>query len=195
VAKSRKKKTARSTSAKRAASAKRSSRRTATRRKASAKKKSAARASTKRNVAVAQRPPDSARSAARSNRSPRPLTPRDVEEFRDLLLKKRDELVGDVAALNEAGHNSSGNLSTLPQHMADIGSDNYEQEFALTLMEGERALLREIDDALQRIAQGTFGVCVATGKPIGKARLKATPWARYCYEYVLEQEQRGRRRF
>jgi len=131
----------------------------------------------------------------RSGRAPGRLTQKEIEEFRATLLKKRAELVGDVAALNEAGQNSAGNLSSLPQHMADIGSDNYEQEFALTLMEGERALLREIDEALQRIENGTFGICAATGKPIGKARLKATPWAKYCYEYVLEQEQRGHRRF
>jgi RNA polymerase-binding protein DksA len=81
--------------------------------------------------------------------------------------------------------------------MADIGTDNYEQEFALGLMDSERKLLKEIDDALQRIEKRTYGICEGTGKPISKARLEAQPWARYCVEYarmleqglVVEQEQ------
>ena len=51
-------------------------------------------------------------------------------------------------------------------------------------MDGERKLLREIDYALERIHQGTFGICTDTGKPIAKARLEAQPWARYCIEYA-----------
>jgi RNA polymerase-binding protein DksA len=77
----------------------------------------------------------------------------------------------------------------MPIHMADIGTDNYEQEFALGLMDGERKLLKEIDDALQRIEQGTYGICEATRKPIAKARLEAQPWARYCVEYARMLEQ------
>jgi RNA polymerase-binding transcription factor DksA len=60
-------------------------------------------------------------------------------------------------------------------------------------MEGERSILRDIDAALDRIRDGTFGTCLATGKPIGKTRLKAQPWTRYCYEYMLQQD--GGRRF
>jgi RNA polymerase-binding protein DksA len=81
----------------------------------------------------------------------------------------------------------------MPIHMADLGTDNYEQEFALGLMDGERKLLREIDDALERIEQGTYGICEGTGKPILKARLKAQPWARYCVDYARLLEQRAAR--
>ncbi|MHC4084606.1 MAG: TraR/DksA family transcriptional regulator, partial [Planctomycetota bacterium] len=80
-------------------------------------------------------------------------------------------------------------LSSMPIHMADIGTDNYEQEFALGLMDSERKLLREIDDALQRTEQGTYGICEGTGKQIRKARLEAQPWARYCVEYARKLEQ------
>jgi RNA polymerase-binding protein DksA len=73
--------------------------------------------------------------------------------------------------------------------MADIGTDNYEQEFALGLMDSERKLLRGIDDALGRIEQGTYGICEGTGKPIPKARLEAQPWAEYCIEYARMLEQ------
>jgi DnaK suppressor protein len=128
------------------------------------------------------------------------LTPEEVEQFRHMLLDKRAEILGDVStlhneALNKDRRDAAGDLSSMPIHMADLGTDNYELEFTLGLIEGERAILREIDEALERIRQGTYGVCLATGKPIGKARLKAKPWARYCYEYTLAQEQGQARRF
>jgi RNA polymerase-binding protein DksA len=87
-------------------------------------------------------------------------------------------------ALKKSRLDASGDLSSMPIHMADIGSDIYEQEFALGLMDSERKLIREIDDALQRIEQHTYGICEGTGKPISKARLEAQPWARYCIEYA-----------
>jgi DnaK suppressor protein len=125
------------------------------------------------------------------------LSKRDLAQFRELLLAKRAELIGDVStlqneALSKSRRDASGDLSSMPIHMADLGTDNYEKEFTLGLIEGSRALLREIDEALARIVDGTYGVCEATGKPIGKARLRARPWAKYCYEYMLAQE-RGQR--
>lgn len=128
------------------------------------------------------------------------LTSREIAEFRELLLAKRAQLIGDVTHLhNEAMRNNrqeaSGDLSSMPIHMADIGTDNYEQEFTLGLIEGERAILRDIEEALLRIENGTYGLCLATGQPIGKARLRANPWAKYCYEYTLAQEKGRTRRF
>ena len=70
----------------------------------------------------------------------------------------------------------------LPIHMADIGTDTFDQDFTLSLAENERQQLREIDQSLQRIADGTYGVCQMTGKPIPKARLDAKPWAKYTIE-------------
>lgn len=110
-----------------------------------------------------------------------------------MLLEKRATLSGDVGTLqNEAmrgsGREASGDLSSMPVHMADLGTDNYELEFTLGLLQGERAVLNEIDEALARIRNGTYGYCQATGKPIGKARLRAHPWAKYCYEYSLALE-------
>jgi len=111
-----------------------------------------------------------------------------------MLLEKRREIVGDVneiedEALKQSRLDASGDLSSMPIHMADLGTDNYEQEFALGLMDSERKLLREIDDALERIEQGTYGICEGTGKQIPKARLEAQPWARYCIEYARMLEQ------
>lgn len=122
-----------------------------------------------------------------------PFTAKELEEFRVMLLEKRAQLIGDLGtlqkeALGGSRREVSGDLSSMPVHMADLGTDNYELEFTLGLLEGERAVLGEIDEALQRIRGGTYGVCLGTGKPIGKARLRAKPWAKYCYEYTLAME-------
>ncbi len=120
----------------------------------------------------------------------------DLTEFRQLLLAKRAELIGDVdhmtsEALRDSQPGGVGNLSNVPIHMADVGSDNWEQEFTLGLVANERQLLKEIDAALQRIADHTYGICEATHKPIGKQRLRAQPWARYCIESAREKELGG----
>ena len=128
------------------------------------------------------------------------LTAEEVEQFRQMLLEKRAEILGDVStlhneALNKDRRDAAGDLSSMPIHMADLGTDNYELEFTLGLIEGERAILKEIDEALDRIRNNSYGICQATGKPIGKARLRAKPWAKFCYEYTLAQEQGQTRRF
>ena len=123
------------------------------------------------------------------------LTTKDLQYFRDLLVAKRRELLGDVHSMeNEAllGGPSS-NLSNLPDHMADQGTDNYEQEFTLGLMEKDRQLLREIDMALAKIQNGTYGICEGTGKAISRARLEAQPWARYSIEHARKMETQFRR--
>ncbi|MBP7936115.1 MAG: TraR/DksA C4-type zinc finger protein [Phycisphaerae bacterium] len=121
------------------------------------------------------------------------LTPAELESFREMLLEKRHELIGDVAnledgAIRSGGGQSTSGLSSMPIHMADIGSDTWEQELTLGLIENERGLLREIDEALERIQDRTYGMCLATGKPITKARLRAKPWAKYCIEYARKRE-------
>ena len=124
------------------------------------------------------------------------LNARDLEHFRDLLLAKRRELVGDMSQMEREALRSSGNsnLSTLPIHMADMGTDNYEQEFTLGLVEKDRNLLREINSALAKIQNGKFGICEGTGKPISRPRLEAQPWARYSIEYARQMERGGFRR-
>ena len=131
-------------------------------------------------------------SATRSKKSR--LSAVTIEHFKQMLLQKRREIINNVnemegEALKQSRLDASGDLSSMPIHMADIGTDNYEQEFALGLMDSERKLLREIDDALQRIEDKTYGICEGTGKPIRKARLEAQPWARYCVDYARMLEQ------
>jgi RNA polymerase-binding transcription factor DksA len=111
-----------------------------------------------------------------------------------LLLQKRAEILGNVSeiegeALRKSRLDASGDLSSMPIHMADLGTDNFDQEFSLELMDGERRLLVEIEDALHRIDAGTYGTCEGTRKPIAKARLEAQPWARYSVEYAKQVEE------
>lgn len=120
------------------------------------------------------------------------LTRKNLNTFKQLLLVKRAELVGDVLNMEESrAAGNSGDLSNMPLHMADIGSDNYEQEFTIGLVESERKLLIEIDAALMRIKNRTYGVCIVTGTPIPTARLDIKPWAKYSIEVVREREKHG----
>jgi RNA polymerase-binding protein DksA len=118
------------------------------------------------------------------------ISPRELELYRDQILAKRREIVGDMSSMEREALRASGstNLSNLPLHMADMGTDNYEQEFTLGLMEKDRKLLRDLNDALAKIQNGTYGLCEGTGKPITKARLEAQPWARYSIEYARKLE-------
>ncbi len=121
------------------------------------------------------------------------LTTKELKEFKGLLLAKRTELAGDVENLtSEALNRKSGGVneqSSMPIHMADLGSDTWEQDFTLGLIANEQALVREIDDALTRIEDRTYGICVATDKPISLERLRAKPWAKYCIEYARLREE------
>lgn len=124
-----------------------------------------------------------------------PLTKRELMQYRTLLIEKRAEILGDMTSMSREALSDPSNLSHMPIHMADVGSDQYDQELMLGLVESERRLVHEINDALQRIADGTYGICQATGKPIGKPRLAAKPWAKYCIEAAREMERNGGRGF
>ena len=109
------------------------------------------------------------------------------------MLEKRVEILGDVnsiesEALKKSRLDAAGDLSSMPIHMADVVTDNFEQEFALGLMDSERKIIVEINDALKRIVENHYGICEGTNKPISKARLEASPWARYCIEYAIMVE-------
>ena len=122
------------------------------------------------------------------------MTQAELESFRQQLLELRHRLKGDVSllsneALRHAGGEASGSLSNTPIHMADLGTDNFEQEFTLSLLETEERALDEIGGALERIRQGAFGRCEECGKGIPKARLQALPYTRHCVECARKLQQ------
>ena len=141
-------------------------------------------------VAPAAAPPRQPLTDAQLRKAKSGLSRADLEDYRQRLLQKRSELLGDVEALENDARTDSGDHFS-PEHMADIGSNNYEQEFTLGLVESEQKLLREIDEAILRIQSRTYGVCVETGSPIGKPRLDAKPWAKYCIDVAREKERLG----
>lgn len=122
------------------------------------------------------------------------LVAKELAEYRKILLEARVELIARVTGLeDDALRSSGGNLSNMPLHMADIGTDTFDQDLAIGMAETERELLREIDEALDRITAKTYGVCQLTGKPIPKARLDAKPWAKYTIEAARQLEKMGGR--
>lgn len=109
----------------------------------------------------------------------------EAKPYREQLLQLRARMRGDVSALADAAlhktrSESSGDLSSMPIHMADVGTDNFEQEFALSLMEHEGDTLGKIEQALTRIEEGVYGVCVECQGKIPKTRLSVLPYTAYC---------------
>jgi DnaK suppressor protein len=109
----------------------------------------------------------------------------DMKVYKDKILALRARLRGDVNAMAEAAlrktrSEASGDLSSMPIHMADVGSDNYEQEFTLSLMENEEETLDQIEDALERIEEGIYGTCLECSGKIPKARLNVIPYTPHC---------------
>jgi DnaK suppressor protein len=133
------------------------------------------------SVAIAPKAPEPVKET-KKEKVPQ-LSKQDLAYFRNLLLEKRREIIGDVGSMESEAYKGGSNLSNMPIHMADVGTDNFEQEFTLGLIESERQILRDIQEALVRVDNGTFGVCLGTGKPIPKVRLEAVPWAKYTIEY------------
>ncbi|MAT68643.1 MAG: transcriptional regulator [Planctomycetaceae bacterium] len=121
----------------------------------------------------------------------------DMKVYRERLLLLRARLRGDVTsmadvALRKSGVETAGGAS-MPIHMAELGSDNYEQEFTLSIMANEEDQLGLINDALQRIEDGTFGKCTDCGGVIPKTRLNAIPFAPCCIKCAEARDLNGGR--
>ncbi len=115
------------------------------------------------------------------------LTPDERVELRRQLLVLRGRASGAVTFLKAD--------SLKPMRAEDEDEDSMDYDFQLRVAGSSQDLVKDIDDALRRMEDGTYGICEATGQPIAKARLKAIPHARFCLEAQAEQEQgRVRRR-
>ena len=109
----------------------------------------------------------------------------EAKEFKTMLLSLRSRLRGDVtamadAALRKTRSEASGDLSSMPIHMADLGTDAFEQEFNLSLIEHDGSALEQIEHALERIEDGVYGVCTECEAKIPKARLEVLPHTPHC---------------
>lgn len=115
------------------------------------------------------------------------------QQLRLLALKDTllDSMTGVARDNLRTGHDAH-EVSAHGLHQADAGSDAYDRDFALNLLSQEQDALFEIDEALKRVAKGTYGTCEMSGKPIPKARLEARPFARFTVECQNEIEKKNR---
>lgn len=122
------------------------------------------------------------------------MNAKDLEFFKKLLMKMKGELIHDLKNMNQDSNDGeSRDLSGHVQHMADVATDMYDKEFSLGLASKDRELLQKIEDALKRIEDGTYGICLGTSKPINRERLEAIPYTEYSREYQEQMEKRGSR--
>ena len=115
--------------------------------------------------------------------------------FKELLLKKKEVLAKGIEhiardALKTSQREAAGDLSAYSLHMADMATDNYDREFSLGLADNEQKIMRRIDEALEKITEGNFGLCELCGKKISKVRLKAVPYAELCVPCQEKQEKK-----
>lgn len=104
------------------------------------------------------------------------------------LLELRERLLHQMSGLAKE---SAEEMSNYSLHMADSGTDNFDRDFALSLLSSDQDAVYEIEEALKRIERDTYGICEITGKPIPKARLDAIPWTRFTVEAQAQLEKEG----
>ena len=142
--------------------------------------------------------PPARKTAARAEPATgQPLTAKDLEHFEELLLvelKKIRKEMGhlETTVLKVNPRDSSGDLSGYSFHMADAGTDAMEREKAFLFASVEGRKEAEIREALQRLLDGTFGICETCGQPIARARLEAVPYVRLCVTCKQKEEQASR---
>jgi RNA polymerase-binding transcription factor DksA len=104
------------------------------------------------------------------------------------LIELRDQLTRQVKGLAKE---SAQEMAGYSLHMADSGTDNFDRDFALSLLSSDQDAVYEIEEALKRIEKDTYGVCELTGKPIPRTRLEAIPWTRFTVEAQAQLEREG----
>jgi len=123
------------------------------------------------------------------------LTKKDLLYFKKLILKRKEEVLDEIKHISEdtlkkSQKDAAGDISGYTYHMADIATDTYDREFSLSLASNERKVIYEIDDAIKKIEEGTYGVCEECESLIAKTRLKALPYARLCLKCQQKLEKK-----
>ena len=123
------------------------------------------------------------------------MTAVDVDRFRKLLLEERDRLQGALEYLHEENPGTLEDETGEPgagvdQHLADVATETVDREVDYSLEENAEQVLGEIDAALRRIDEGTYGICRVCGREIPPERLEARPWATLCID-DQRREERG----
>jgi len=124
----------------------------------------------------------------RSRGNGKPKIKPEWAKYYNTLLDLRERLLSQMSGLAKE---SAEEMDSYSLHMADSGTDNFDRDFALSLLSSDQDAIYEIDEALKRIQRGTYGVCELTGKPIPKARLDAIPWTRFTVDAQAQLEREG----
>ena len=118
----------------------------------------------------------------------------DTDHFRDLLLEERERVAAALQNLHDDHPGSisdeTGEDAVYDNHLADTATETYDRELDYTLEENSEHVLADIDAALKRIEDGTYGICSSCGKPISRERLEARPWATLCIDCQRQRERR-----
>ncbi len=112
-----------------------------------------------------------------------------INGHRDTLFLLRARLLGDMTQMEDNALNKDHSRTTsMPTSMAELGSDNSDQELTLDLLGNDKEVLEQIEADLERIADGSFGRCEECGQAIPKARLDAIPYTAFCVKCASRQE-------
>lgn len=116
-----------------------------------------------------------------------------LKKFKQLLIKLREKTVDEMESITKdtlktSQREASGDLSGYTLHMADVATDHYDREFSLGIAGVEQRVVYQIDEALKRIEDSSYGLCLTCEKPISKKRLTAVPFAKYCIECQKQEE-------
>ena len=112
----------------------------------------------------------------------------DLDDFEKILLERREAVLKDVHGLEEEEAGTDGTVAGLSIHSADLGTDRAAHDVSLGCMESATSEVQEIDDALRRIREGSFGICDTCGEKIAKGRLEAIPYAKLCIPCKMAEE-------
>ena len=130
------------------------------------------------------------------NSKPKKTNPK-FDIYKKNLLKTKEQITGDIRTLSDensgSGNDRSGDVSGHALHMADVATDMYDREFTLGLASNDRELLYAVDEALGRIQDGSYGICVQCKKSVPATRLKAIPYARTCMKCQNKLESKRKR--
>jgi len=123
------------------------------------------------------------------------FTKKELSAFKQIILKRKEEVNDEIKhisddTLKKSQKDASGDISGYTYNMADVATDNYDREFSLGLASNDRKSLYELNDALKKVEDGTFGICEECKHLITKARLKALPHARLCVKCQEKREKR-----
>jgi DnaK suppressor protein len=110
------------------------------------------------------------------------------QKYYNRLLELREQLLNQM---NGLAKDSAQEMPGYSLHMADSGTDNFDRDFALSLLSSDQDAVYEIEEALKRIEKKTYGTCELTGKPIPRARLEAIPWTRFTVTAQAQLEKDG----